>query len=179
MSRIGRQPIPVPEGTKVEIREGVFFAEGPKGKVQQRLLERYPVAIEGGEVVVGRPGDLASHRAGHGLLRALLANAVRGVSQGFSKSLELIGVGYRAEVKGKALHLSLGFSHPVVYPIPEGISIEVDRQNRITVSGADKQAVGQVAAELRALRRPDPYKGKGIKYVDEHIRRKAGKAGLK
>ena len=179
MSRIGRQPIAVPADTKVEVREGVFLAEGPKGKVRQPLIDGYSVAIDDGTVTVSRPGDQASHRAKHGLLRALLANAVRGVSEGFEKRLELEGVGYRAELKGQEIHLSLGFSHPVVFPIPKGIEVEVDKQNRIRVAGADRQLVGQVAATLRELRPPDPYKGKGLRYQGEHIRRKAGKAGIK
>jgi len=180
MSRVGLQPIPVPSGTQVEVSAGVFTAQGPKGKVSQSLPDGYPVAVEGGAVRVARPGDSGPERARHGLLRSLLANAVAGVSRGFAKQLDIVGVGYRAEVKGRAVHFALGYSHPVVFPIPEGIAIEHDaKANRLTVAGADKQQVGQVAADIRRLRPPEPYKGKGIKYTDEIIRRKVGKAGAK
>lgn len=180
MSRVGLQPIPVPGGTKIEVDEGRFTAEGPKGKVSQTLFEGYPVAVENGEVRVSRPGDSGPERARHGLLRSLLANAVTGVSQGFVKQLDIVGVGYRAEVKGREVHFALGYSHPVVFPIPDGIEIEHDpKANRLTVTGADRQQVGQVAADIRRLRPPEPYKGKGIKYRDELIRRKVGKAGVK
>lgn len=177
MSRIGKQPIPVPDGVKVSFDRGVFTAEGPKGKVSQQLAGRLDVEIEDGEVRVTRRGDAAGERAMHGLMRALLANAVTGVSEGFSKELEINGVGYRAEVQGKSVRFALGYSHPIDYPIPDGISIEVDKSTRVKVSGADRQQVGQVAAEIRALRKPEPYKGKGIRYADEVIRRKVGKAG--
>jgi len=180
MSRIGRAPIEVPQGTKVAVEGGVFTAEGPRGKVSQPLFEEYGVKVDDGVVTVTRPGESGPQRAKHGLLRSLLANAVEGVSKGFQKSLDIVGVGYRAEVKGKEVHFSLGYSHPVTYPIPEGIDVEVDpKANRVTVTGADKQQVGQVAAEIRRLRKPDPYKGKGVKYTDEILRRKVGKAGAK
>ena len=177
MSRIGKEPIPIPDGTKVALADGVFSAEGPKGRVELSLTAGIDVAIEDGRVIVNRRGDSGPQRARHGLMRALLANAVTGATQGFSRQLEINGVGYRAEVKGREVHLALGYSHPVVFAIPTGVEIEVDKNNRITVSGPDKQKVGQVAAEIRALRKPEPYKGKGIKYVDEVVRRKAGKAG--
>ena len=180
MSRIGRMPIPVPSGTKVEVNEGLFTAEGPRGKVTQPLFAGFPVEVEEGVVTVSRPGDTGPERSKHGLLRALLANAVNGVSNGFVKQLDIVGVGYRAEVKGSQVQFALGYSHPVLFDIPEGIKIEIDaKANRITVSGADRQRVGQVAAEIRGLRRPDPYKGKGIKYTNEVLRRKVGKAGGK
>jgi large subunit ribosomal protein L6 len=179
MSRVGKQPIPVPGGTKVAIENGVFIAEGPKGKVRQPLLPGFPVEVADGMIRISRQGETSAERARHGLLRALLANAVNGVSRGFTKVLEINGVGYRAELRGRALHFALGYSHPVVYPLPEGIEVEVDKSNRLTVSGADRQLVGQVAAEIRSLRKPDPYKGKGIKYADEVVRRKVGKAGAK
>ena len=177
MSRIGKNPIPLPSGIKVDIKDGVFVAEGPKGKVSERLIESLDVEVADGEVRVSRRSDGREDRAQHGLMRALLANAVIGASTGFTRELEINGVGYRAEVKGKEVHLALGYSHPVVYAIPEGIEIEVDKNNKISVRGANKQKVGQVAAEIRALRKPEPYKGKGIKYVEEIIRRKVGKAG--
>lgn len=179
MSRIGRMPIQVPAGTKVEIEGGVFTAQGPRGKVAQPLFDGYPVKVDGNVVTIERQGDTGPERSKHGLLRALLANAVQGASAGFAKQLDLVGVGYRAEVKGDHVQFALGYSHPVLYPIPAEIKVEIDKNNRITVSGADRQQVGQVAAEIRNLRRPDPYKGKGIKYTNEILRRKAGKAGGK
>ena len=180
MSRIGRMPIPVPSGTKVRIEDGTLVAEGPRGKVSQPLFEGYPVKVEGGVVTIERTGETGPERAKHGLLRALVANAVQGVSAGFTKQLDIVGVGYRAEVKGPQVQFALGYSHPVLYDIPEGIKIEIEaKANRVTVTGADRQKVGQVAAEIRGLRRPDPYKGKGIKYTNEVLRRKVGKAGGK
>jgi len=173
-------PIPVPSGTKVEVQEGTFVAQGPKGRVEQTLFPGFPVEVKDGEVNVSRPGDTGPERSRHGLLRALLANAVQGVSGGFTKQLDIVGVGYRAEVKGNLVQFALGYSHPVIYNIPEGINIAIDtKANRITVTGADRQKVGQVAAEIRGLRKPDPYKGKGIKYTGEVLRRKVGKAGGK
>ncbi len=177
MSRVGREPIPIPKGIKVKVEDGLFVAEGPKGKVSERILDLTQVEVGDAEVKVTRAGNSRNERACHGLMRALLANAVSGVHEGFTKVLEINGVGYRAEVQGKAINFALGFSHPIVFPIPEGIEIEVDKTNTITVRGAQKQQVGQVAAEIRALRKPEPYKGKGIKYADEVIRRKVGKAG--
>jgi large subunit ribosomal protein L6 len=180
MSRIGKMPIAVPKGTRVEMKDGHFVAEGPKGKVEQALFEGYPVKVDDGVVTINRSGDSGTQRSRHGLLRALLANAVQGVSTGFSKQLDIVGVGYRAEVKGSHVQFALGYSHPVIYNIPAGIKIELDaKANRLTVSGADRQQVGQVAAEIRKLRKPDPYKGKGIKYTNEILRRKVGKAGGK
>lgn len=180
MSRIGRMPISVPQGTKVEIKDGLFLAEGPKGRVSQALFAGFPVEVKDGVIEVSRPSDEGPDRSLHGLLRALLANAVNGVSTGFVKQLDIVGVGYRAEVKGNQVQFALGYSHPVLFDIPEGIKIEIDpKANRLTVSGADRQKVGQVSAEIRRLRRPDPYKGKGIKYTGEILRRKAGKSGGK
>ncbi|MEO8504458.1 MAG: 50S ribosomal protein L6 [Acidobacteriota bacterium] len=180
MSRVGRKPIEIPKGVKVEIREGALFAEGPKGKVKQSLVDGLPVELKDGVLTVTRGGDSGKERAMHGLARALYANAVKGVAEGFSKALDIVGVGYKAEVKGAEIHLALGYSHPVIFKIPAGIKVEIDgKTNRMTVSGADRQVVGQVSAELRGLRRPDPYKGKGIKYSDEILRRKVGKAGAK
>jgi large subunit ribosomal protein L6 len=168
----------VPKGATVKIEDGVFVAEGPKGKVTQELLDGIPVKIDDGVVEVSREGESGEMRSKHGLMRALLANAVHGVAEGFSKELEIHGVGYRAELKGKEIHLALGYSHPVVFKVPEGIQVEVEEKaGRIKVHGADRQQVGQVAAEIRSLRKPEPYKGKGIKYRDEVIHRKVGKAG--
>lgn len=177
MSRVGKVPITVPSGAKVEIKDRTFVVQGPKGRIEQKLVEGVTVELQEGEVRVTRSGDSGPERAFHGLTRALLANAVQGVTEGFKKELQIVGVGYRAEIKGREVHFALGYSHPVIYAIPDGIEIEIDRQNRISVSGADRQQVGQVAAELRALRPPDPYKGKGIRYVDEQLRLKVGKAG--
>jgi large subunit ribosomal protein L6 len=173
-------PIKLPSGTRVEVAEGQFTAVGPKGKVSQPLFPGFPIEVNDGVVTVSRSGDSGPERSKHGLLRALLANAVQGVSAGFVKELDIVGVGYRAEVKGQQVQFALGYSHPVLFDIPQGINIAIDaKANRITVTGADRQQVGQVAAEIRHLRRPDPYKGKGIKYKSEVLRRKVGKAGGK
>jgi len=178
MSRIGKEPITIPSAAKVAVENGVVTVEGPKGKVSQTLVPEVSVKIEDGVLTVSRNGESRGHRARHGLMRALLANAVQGVSEGWSKELEINGVGYKAEAQGRKINLALGYSHPVVYDLPDGIEAEVDpKANRIKVTGADRQQVGQVAAEIRSLRKPEPYKGKGIKYVDEIIRRKVGKAG--
>ena len=179
MSRIGKQPIPVPTGVKVSLDGDRFVAEGPKGKVAQKVDPGVTVDVAEGQVTVQRRSDDPAARARHGLVRSLLANAVHGVSTGFSKSLEIVGVGYRGEVKGREAHFALGYSHPVVYPIREGIDIEIDKSNKVTIRGADRQQVGQVAAEIRSLRPPDPYKAKGIRYSDEIVRRKVGKAGAR
>lgn len=179
MSRIGKQPIEVPKGVKIEIQDDVLVAQGPKGKMEQKLVPNCPVSLEDGVLTVSRQGDSGSARAMHGLARALINNAVVGVSEGFKKELEVVGVGYRGEVQGREVHLALGYSHPVVFPIPENIEIEIDRNNKITITGVDRQKVGQVAAEIRSLRPPDPYKAKGIRYSNEQIRRKVGKAGAR
>jgi len=179
MSRVGKQPVPIPDGVKVALEDGVFVAEGPKGRVEEALLEGLQVEVEDGVLTVTRSDETGELRAKHGLLRALLANAVHGVNQGFSKELEIHGVGYRAQLKGNEIHLSLGYSHPVVFSVPEGIEVQVDEKaGKITVGGANRQQVGQVAANIRSLRKPEPYKGKGIRYSDEIVRRKVGKAGV-
>ena len=178
MSRVGKQPVTIPDGVKVALADGRFVAEGPKGRVEEALLQGLQVEVEDGVVTVSRSAETADLRAKHGLMRALLANAVHGVSQGFSKTLEIHGVGYRAQLKGDEIHLSLGFSHPVVFAVPAGIEAQVDEKSgKITISGASRQQVGQVAADLRSLKKPEPYKGKGIRYSDEQVRRKVGKAG--
>jgi len=179
MSRIGKQAIPIPKGAKIKVEGDRFVAEGPKGRVTEPLFPECPVKIEDGEIRVSCTGTSGTVRAKHGLARALLANAVHGVTTGFSKNLEIVGVGYRGEVKGREVHFALGYSHPVIFPLPEGIEVEVDKQGKITVTGCDRQKVGQVAANMRDLRRPDPYKAKGIRYENEIIRRKVGKAGAK
>ena len=178
MSRIGKQPITIPKGAKVEIKDDVLVVQGPKGRLEEKIFEECPVTIEDGQIKVGCNGDSGPVRAKHGLARALINNAVVGVTEGFKKDLEIVGVGYRGEVKGRELHMALGYSHPVVFSIPKDIEVQVDR-NKMSVSGASRQQVGQVAAEIRSLRPPDPYKAKGIRYSDEHIRRKVGKAGAR
>jgi large subunit ribosomal protein L6 len=175
MSRIGKLPIPVPEGVQIRLEGDRLQAQGPKGALEHRIPRGIRVAVGDGVIQVQRQSTHRQHRALHGLTRTLVANMVVGVIQGFSKSLEIVGVGYRAEVQGRVLNLTLGYSHPVRYPIPEGISISVDRNVLITVKGIDKQNVGQVAAEIRAFRKPEAYKGKGIRYVGERVRRKVGK----
>ncbi|MBP1642476.1 MAG: rplF [Acidobacteria bacterium] len=180
MSRVGKMPIVVPKGVKIQIVDDVFTAEGPKGKVSQKLIPGFPVKVEDGVIRVERAGDEGPVRAKHGLLRALLANAVSGAANGFSRALDIVGVGYKAEIRGDVIHFALGYSHPVVYPLPSGVKAELDpKANRLTFSSADRQLLGQVCAEIRKLRVPDPYKAKGIKYSDEVIRRKVGKAGAK
>ena len=180
MSRVGRQPVPIPGGVKISLEDGIFVAEGPKGRVAQAMLEEVPIEVGETEITVTREGETSDARSKHGLMRALVANAVLGVSEGFSKVLEIHGVGYRAQLKGSEIHLGLGFSHPVIFPVPDGIEAEVDEKaGKITIKGADRQQVGQVAADIRALKKPEPYKGKGIRYSDEIVRRKVGKAGAK
>ena len=170
-------PIPVPAGVSVKATGRSVVVEKGKVSLSQVLPEGIVCAVAGGAVTLTRANDERQLRALHGLSRALLANAVRGVHEGFKRELEIIGIGYKAAVTGKTLQLALGFSHPVDYPIPDGIEIKVEKQTRLMILGADRQLVGQVAAEIRALRPPEPYKGKGIKYTDEFIKKKAGKAG--
>ncbi len=177
MSRIGKQPIPVPAGVSVSISPGRVMVNGPLGELSAEIPQRISVEQRDGELVVTRPTDRGADRALHGLTRSLLANLVEGVTKGFEKRLEIQGVGYRATLRGTALELALGFSHPVAVDPPSGISFEVPVPTQIVVKGIDKQKVGQVAAELRAVRPPEPYKGKGIRYEGEQIRRKAGKTG--
>jgi large subunit ribosomal protein L6 len=178
MSRVGLKPINLPSGVTVSLEGSVATVKGPKGTVTKQLPEVCDVKQEGDVITVSRPTDSRMHRQMHGLSRALLNNMVVGVTEGFSKELEIVGVGFRAELKGKELLLSLGFSHPIQYPIPEGLTIEVTGQNRIKISGIEKDKVGQAAADIRGFRPPEPYKGKGVKYVDEVIRRKAGKTAV-
>lgn len=176
MSRTGRKPISVPDKVKVNLTDHSIEVQGPLGKLQGSIHPKIQVTLAGNILEVKRPDDLPESRSLHGLTRALIANMVTGVTDGFKKELDIQGVGYRAEVKGKDLNLTLGFSHPVIFPIPEGIKIAVDKQTHLVISGADKAMVGQVAADIRKIRGPEPYKGKGIRYSDEVIRRKAGKA---
>ena len=180
MSRIGRMPVPIPQG--VEIRsDGEFVrVKGPKGELASRIPPGIAVEVDRGEVRFARSNDEPQQRAWHGLVRSLVANSVEGVTKGFTRELEIVGVGYKAEVKGKAVVFALGYSHPINFPIPDGIAVALDtKAGKLTISGADRQKVGQTAAEIRRLRVPDPYKAKGIKYANEVIRRKVGKAGGK
>ncbi len=180
MSRIGKMPVPIPKGVEVKADAGNVRVKGPKGELVSAIPAGLTVAVADNQVKIGRSNDEPHQRACHGLLRSLVANSVEGVTKGFTRELEISGVGYKAEVKGKSVVFSLGFSHPIDFPIPEGISIAIDaKAGRMTLTGADKQKVGQTAAEIRGLRVPDPYKAKGIKYVNEVIRRKVGKAGGK
>jgi large subunit ribosomal protein L6 len=176
MSRIGKLPIQIASGVKVTVDGADVSVQGPKGQLSQSLPNGITVAVDGERIEGRRRDDSKAQRALHGLSRSLLANAVEGVSRGFSKKLEIHGVGYVAEMKGKNVNFKLGYSHPILYPVPDGIEVKVDR-NVLTVSGCDRQQVGQVAAEIRDLRRPDVYKLKGIRYADEALRKKAGKAG--
>ena len=177
MSRIGKQPIEVPKGVSVERIEGGVRVKGPHGSITERLPAVIDVAIETGVVKFSRRDDRKPTRALHGLARALVANMVRGVTQPFVKELEIQGVGYRAEVSGKTLRIAIGYSHPVEVPIPEGIKASVDKNVLVRLEGVSRQQVGQFAADLRGIRPPEPYKGKGIRYVGERVRRKVGKAG--
>jgi large subunit ribosomal protein L6 len=179
MSRIGKKAIPVPKGVQVAVRGTHVEVQGPKGKLGLAVHGLCSVELSDGTVVVRRSADHRTAKAIHGLTRALVANMIRGVTEGFERKLEIVGIGYRVQLTGRNLTFSLGYSHPVVFPLPEGVQAEVDKQTMITLRGIDKQLVGQTAAQIRALRRPDPYKGKGIRYVDEIIRRKVGKAGAK
>ena len=175
MSRIGKLPIPVPDAVKVDVAGDVVNIKGPKGSLSRTLPAGITCQMAGKELVVERKDDSRTQRALHGLTRTLIANAVIGTSEMFHRGLEIIGVGYRAEAKKDQLEFALGFSHPVIFPIPDGITINVEKQTRLTVSGIDKQQVGQVAANIRSLRPPEPYKGKGIRYAGEVVQRKAGK----
>jgi len=175
MSRIGKQPIVIPQGVKVQIADGMIRAEGPKGKLSQPVPAGLTAKLENGHLVIAREGDDRTARAIHGLTRALVANMVHGVKDGFERKLEIVGIGYRAQLQGRNIQLALGYSHPVIFPLPETITADIERQVSITLRGPDKALLGETAAKLRSLRKPDPYKGKGIKYSDEVIRRKVGK----
>lgn len=175
MSRIGKQPIAIPPKVKVEVKGQAVHVEGPKGKLDWELPRRTSLKVQDGKVVVSRQGDDAQAKALHGLSRALINNMVKGVSEGFVKKLEIQGVGFKAAVQGNAVNLSLGYSHPVVYPIPAQIKVTVEENTKLTIEGPDRQVVGQVAAEIRSFYPPEPYKGKGVRYSDERVIRKEGK----
>ena len=179
MSRIGKALIPVPAGVDVSFSGNSVTVKGPKGSLSRDLVGGITVRQDEGNLVVERPNDERESRSLHGLSRALINNMVVGVTEGFAKELEIVGVGYRAEAQGANLRLALGFSHPVIVPAPEGISFEIPVQTRVIVKGIDKELVGQVAANIRSIRKPEPYKGKGVRYLNEHILRKAGKTGKK
>jgi large subunit ribosomal protein L6 len=175
VSRIGKTPVPIPKGIKIHLEGTLVTVEGPKGKLTQNIHPQIKIEITDKEVLVQRPADTKYYKALHGLYRALIANMITGVTQGFVRNLEIIGVGYRAEKIGKSVNFYLGYSHPVAILPPAEVTIQIDGGNKVAVSGINKQAVGQVAAEIRALRPPEPYKGKGIRYVEEYVRKKAGK----
>jgi large subunit ribosomal protein L6 len=177
MSRVGRKVIDLPKDVKVQVAERALTIQGPKGKLETPVPPGIKFTLAGAELTCLRANDERQQRAFHGLARALAQNAVKGVTEGFSKELDIVGVGFKAAVEGNKVVFALGYSHPVVFPIPEGIKIAVDKANRVVVSGIDRQKVGQVAAEIRGLRKPDPYKQKGIRYVGEVLKKKAGKAG--
>jgi len=179
MSRIGKLPIPLQGGVNVKVDAGVVTVAGPKGTLTQPLADGISAELQDDRLLLKRKDDSKRQKALHGLMRALLANAVTGVAKGFSKDLEIQGVGYRAQMAGQSVTFNLGYTHPVDFPVPQGIQITVDKQTKLTVAGIDRQQVGQVAAEIRSLRPPDVYKGKGIRYAGEVVRKKAGKAGAK
>lgn len=179
MSRVGKQPIPIPSGIKCELKGKHLKVKGPKGELESDFVPRIDIALNENEILVTRLSDIPKERALHGLTRALINNMIVGVSDGFEKVLNIVGVGYRASMQGKSLNLVLGFSHPVLIDPPDGIEFAVEGTQTIKVNGISKQLVGQTAANIRALRKPEPYKGKGIRYRDEYVRRKVGKAGIK
>jgi len=179
VSRIGRLPVPIPDGVTCDVRGTRLKVKGPKGSLEREFLPRMTLTVEDKEICVARRSEAREDRATHGLTRALIQNMVLGVTQGFEKTLLIEGVGYRASLQGKNLNLALGFSHPVTIEPPEGIAFAVENPQTIKVSGIDKELVGQVAANIRALRKPEPYKGKGVRYANEYVRRKVGKAGAK
>jgi large subunit ribosomal protein L6 len=175
LSRIGKQPVEVPQGVTISHDGDVIKVKGPKGELQQKLTSNIKVEVKENEIIVTRPDDTKQNKSLHGLTRALIQNMVTGVSTSYKKTLDIVGVGYRADLKGKNLLLNIGYSHPIYFIPPDDIILEVPTQTQIVISGANKQLVGQVAAKIRSIRKPEPYKGKGIKYSDEHIQRKAGK----
>jgi large subunit ribosomal protein L6 len=179
MSRIGKKIIPVPKGVKIDVRQGAVEVQGPKGKLLQPLPPGIGFELDGDTLTAKPLREDAALGKFHGLARSLVANAVKGVTEGFRKDLDIVGVGYRAEVKGKQVHFALGYSHPVVFDIPNGIDVTVDKQTHVTVTGIDRQLVGQVAADIHAMRKPDPYKQKGVRYTGEVLKKKAGKTGAK
>ena len=179
MSRIGKKPIAVPKGVTVKVAEGAVEVQGPKGKLRQIHPAGINFELADGQLLAKKSTDDPGLAKFHGLARSLVANAVAGVTDGFKRELDIVGVGYRAEVKGKQVHFALGYSHPVVFDIPTGIDVAIDKQTHVTITGIDRQLVGQVAADIRSLRKPDPYKQKGVRYTGEVLKKKAGKTGAK
>ncbi len=175
MSRIGKKPVPIPSGVTVTLEDGSVTVKGPKGQLEAALVDLVNVSIEGDEVVVKPINDTKPARSAWGMTRTIIANMIQGVTEGFTKKLEIVGVGYRAALQGRDIKLNLGYSHDVIYKVPEGIDVQIPKPTEIVISGIDKQKVGQVAAEIREWRKPEPYKGKGIRYADEYIFRKEGK----
>ncbi len=175
MSRIGKVPIPIPKDVKVKLTDSILEVVGPTGRLSHRIPSEIHISIEPEQILVKRPNDHRTTRSLHGLTRVLIANMITGVTQGFEKRLEIQGIGYRADLQGNILRLTLGFSHPVLFPLPEGVKVDVERQTSIRVKGIDKQQVGSVAAQIRSLKPPEPYKGKGIRYAGEYVKLKVGK----
>ncbi len=176
MSRVGKKPVPIPQGVQASLKEGTIAIKGPKGELKRVLPQGVSVAVDKGHIVVTRPDDEQLSRAKHGLVRALIANMIEGVTKGYERKLEINGVGYKAEVAGEKVNLALGFSHPIEYVLPKGVTAKMEK-NILTLTGMDREAVGRAAAQIRSYRPPEPYKGKGVKYAEEHIKRKVGKAG--
>lgn len=177
MSRIGKLPIPIPEKVEVNLKDNYLTCKGSQGELSRQLHAEMEIKIENNEIIVNRPSDSQTHRSLHGLTRSLIANMVEGVSKGFTRKLEIIGVGYKAEMKGKNLVMTLGYSHPIVMNFPDSVQTSVPAPNEVVVQGADKELVGMIAAKIRSFRKPEPYKGKGVRYSGEYVRRKAGKTG--
>lgn len=178
MSRIGKIPVDIPEKTEIKFENNILSCKGPKGELTRNIHAEMQVKIDDGKIIVNRPSDSKQHKALHGLTRSLILNMVQGVSQGYEKKLQIMGVGYRGEMKGNNLSLTVGYSHPIVINFPDTIKASCPTPNEIVIEGPDKELVGQVAAKIRSYKKPEPYKGKGIRYVDEYVRRKAGKTGV-
>jgi len=176
MSRLGKKPIPVPKEVKVSVNNGTVLVEGPKGKLDLKLPQRISIENKDSTIFVKRQSDIKTDKSLHGLVRALLVNMIKGVTEGYTKELEIVGVGFRAQMQKNTLTMQLGFSHPVIVPVPAGITIEAPKQNQIIIRGIDKEKVGKIASEIRAIYPPEPYKGKGIRYLGEHVKKKIGKA---
>jgi large subunit ribosomal protein L6 len=177
LSRIGKLPIKIPENVEIDLKENFISCKGPKGELKRQLHKEMVVKIEDGVITITRPSDSKQHRSLHGLTRSLIANMVHGVAQGYERKLEIVGVGYRAEMKGRNLFLNLGYSHPIVMSFPETVQTSCPSPNEVIISGVDKELVGMIASKIRSFRKPEPYKGKGIRYENEYVRRKAGKTG--
>jgi len=176
MSRIGKKLISIPKDVKIEVKDGIVFVQGPKGKLERKLSDRISIEINDSQLSVKRVADTKIDKSMHGLFRALIVNMIKGVTEGYTKELEIIGVGFKAQVSGNKLNMALGFSHPVIFDIPEGIKIEAPKPTQLVIKGIDKELIGEVATEIRAVYPPEPYKGKGIRFVGEHVKKKIGKA---